>query len=83
MSKDKTCEDEEVINDLETCKDSVSEIKKLIPNAEFRGQENRQDWPKGCYLYIALGKKWGFFNGHQTGSNHANARPICQVQGMK
>ena len=83
MSKDKTCEDDEVINDLETCKESVSEIKKLIPNAEFRRQENRPDWPKGCYLYVLGGVKWGIFNEDLTGSNHVNARPICQIQGMK
>ena len=51
MSRDETCKADEVVNDLETCNDAVSEIKQLIPNAHFFNTEVNEDWPKGCYLF--------------------------------
>ena len=80
MSGDKICEKDAVINDVETCRDAVSHIKKLIPNARFAGIASSSNRPKGCYLHQLGGTI--SFNEHHAGNNNPNARPICQIQGI-
>ena len=85
MSSNGICEANAVVNNLQTCKDAVSEIKKLIPNAHFKNNFASANWPKGCFLFANSDKYHGrvFFNEHHDGSNNGNARPICHVRGMK
>ena len=87
MKKDRNCEAKAFVNNLETCQLAVRQIKNQIPDAHFRERESVYDWPKGCYMYLGgtVGKaKHGvFFNAHRAGTRHEDARPICQIQGMK
>ena len=72
------------VDDLEKCKESLSQIKKAIPHARgvwFTDTEIASDWPKGCYLIASSGSV--LFNEHATGSNHGNARHICKGPGKK
>ena len=69
------------MDDLEKCKDSISQIKKAIPDAIFKATEEASDWPKGCYLLTSSGSV--YFNEHDTGSNHSLARHICKGLGKK
>ena len=69
------------VDDLEKCKESISQIKKAIPDAIFKATEEASDWPKGCYLVASSGSV--LFNEHATGSNHGNARHICKGPGKK
>ena len=67
------------VDDLEKCKESISQIKKAIPDAIFKATEEASDWPKGCYLLTSSGSL--YFNKHATGSNHSLARHICKGLG--
>ena len=69
------------VDDLEKCKESISQIKKAIPDAIFKATEDASDWPKGCYLLTSSGSV--YFNKHATGSNHSSARHICKGLGEK
>ena len=72
------------VDDLEKCKESLSQIKKAIPHARgvwFTDTEIASDWPKGCYLVASSGSV--LFNEHATGSNHGSARHICKGPGKK
>ena len=70
-----------LVDDLEKCKDSISQIKKAIPDAIFKATEEASDWPKGCYLLTSNGSV--YFNEHETGSNNSLARHICKGLGKK
>ena len=85
MNRNGICKANAVVNNWETCKDAVSEIKKLIPNAYFKWTEVRAHWPKGCYLLASsdVSDNKVYFNEHHAGSNHKNARPICLGRGIK
>ena len=72
----KLCEDN-AVNDLEKCRDSVSEIKNIVPNAFFKRTEVDDKYPKGCYLWRQKGAV--YFNEHGTGSKHRKARQICKL----
>ena len=72
------------VDDLEKCKESLSQIKKAIPHARgawFKDTEDASDWPKGCYLFTSGSVNEVYFNEHATGSSHSDARHICEVQG--
>ena len=43
----KLCEGN-AVNDLEKCRDAVSEIKNIVPNAFFKNTEVEHKYPKGC-----------------------------------
>ena len=73
----KLCEDNAVHN-LEKCRDAVTEIKNIVPNAFFKNTEVEHKYPKGCYLWRQKGAV--YFNEHGTGSKHKKARQICKLQ---
>ena len=63
------------VNDLETCKKAVDQIKKTFPSTYFKNRVNRANW--GCYLYINNGSYFMNFNRHATGSTNRKSRQIC------
>ena len=66
------------VNDLETCKKAVDQIKKTFPSTYFKNRVNRANW--GCYLYFNNGSYLMNFNRHVTGSTNRKSRQICFLQ---
>ena len=58
---------------------SVAEISKEKPNAQFKAKENKDNWPRGCYM-ANKHKNQIFFNNHVFGSPRPEARPICNIK---
>ena len=68
------------VNDLETCKKAVDQIKKTFFDTYFKNRINRGNWPKGCHSYIRDGSYFMNFNRHATGSTNKISRQICLPQ---
>ena len=84
------------MDDEETCKHTISEINKILqrespnssPGAIFKGPEEEEHWPPGCYLYVSGIEYRVYFNkynyrGALLGSRNKKARHICRVPGKK
>ena len=68
------------VNDLETCKKAVDQIKKTFFDTYFKNRINRGNWPKGCHSYFRDGSYFMNFNRHATGSTNKISRQICLPQ---
>ena len=79
-----------VVDDLESCKESLAYIRKTIPDAMFWGLRASRDRPKGCYL---IGNSVDF-NIHASGclescgsracpDDTAPCKNICRSSGKK
>ena len=66
------------VNDLETSKKAVDQIKKTFPGTYFRNSVNKANW--GCYLYFEGGSYFINFNIHATGPMNEKSRQICLPQ---
>ena len=56
------------VEDLTTCKEAAEKL-----GLQFKGTENRADWPKGCYKYGSIR-----FNQHRYGSFRYGGNQICK-----
>ena len=52
------------------CKNAVEDLGRT-----YRGNETARAFPSGCYAY---GDNMGYFNYHESGTGHANAKSICK-----
>ena len=64
------------IGNVSECRSA--EVVAIIGGTLAKNEENDMEWPKGCYL-AKSGLIW--WNDHDTGSPHNNARQIC-IGGM-
>ena len=68
-------ENGKLIDNKESCRQTVSEISNQEPKAKFIKEEFAVDWPKGCY--ITKNSKNIYFNIHSVGYRNPKARPLC------
>ena len=71
------------VNDLETCKKAVDQIKKTFFDTYFKNRINRGNWSKGCHSYFRDGSYFMNFNRHETGSTNKKSRQICLHRNKK
>ena len=64
-----------VIDDRESCNQSVSEILSQEPSAKFGGQWNYAYYPGGCWMHN-ISKKV-YFNMDFSGVRNYKAKPLC------
>ena len=62
-----------VIDDMATCMIAASIINGKEQNVQFRKEESRPNWPKGCYK-TTFGV---YFNKHSVGNPSTLAQSIC------
>ena len=61
------------VEDLTTCKEAAEKL-----GLQFKGTENRADWPKGCYKYGSIR-----FNQHRYGSFRYGGNQICKGMSLR
>ena len=64
----------------------VNDCRTVFPNLDFVEEQNKSNWPKGCYVlggeyWINLNAKpKKFFNHHPSGNSNPKAAPICKAK---
>ena len=76
LDLDSLCSDFErrIVNDVESCRSSVSQLKSFDPRSNFKNVESTSDWPSGCYST----NSGIYFNTNSTGNRNPEAHPICK-----
>ena len=76
LDLDSLCSDFErrTVNDVESCRSSVSQLKSFDPRSNFKNVESTSDWPSGCYST----NSGIYFNTNSTGDRNPEANPICK-----
>ena len=69
----------QTINNSNECIASMPEIRKIEPDVKYKGEEEFNAVPKGCYLMPY--SKYLYWNNHATGSPNKIARQICTLSG--
>ena len=76
LDLDSLCSDFErrTVNDVESCRSSVTQLKSFDTRSNFKNVESTADWPSGCYSTNA----GIYFNTNSTGNRNPEASPICK-----
>ena len=66
---------------LDECRSAITKIPNFDGIVMFEGDENEDNYPKGCYLHQG-DKGYVYWNNHQTGSPNSLARQVCIQTGL-
>ena len=74
-----TCEGQglRLIDTLAECIASTGFIHTHYPAYQFKWEEEEDDYPKGCYVYLQGGRYEGYFNTDTSGGRDMNSRAVC------
>ena len=57
------------------CRSAISKIPEAKSNGTFKSYHRRNQWPKGCLVWMSDGRV--FWNDHATGSPKKGASQVC------
>ena len=67
------------ISSLAECQASKGYFQIYYPSYVFSGEEDENDYPKGCYVYTGNDLPEGYFNTHDSGASDSDSRSLCTI----